>query len=327
MVVAADDIVRMRKQLFFEGEDRAARTSRFWMLLTLAAIIAAAGVAGDSTATVIGAMIVAPLMAPILGVVLAMVLNDRENLVRCVLTVLLGVLAVIAIGFLIGLTKSEPVLASTNSQVAARVSPKLLDLLAALATGVVGSVALVRSDIGDTLPGVAIAISLVPPLTVVGLTLESGAPAQAWGATVLFLANVSAILATAVITMGIYGLLLAEDAQSRRQRQWSRPGVVVIGIFVLVVAVPLATTSARISRLTAIQSSVSAAAQSWADPAGWQVLSVEPEADAIRVRAVGPAPQPDPAKLTADLAAAGLSGVSVTLDLIPETRIELAPGG
>ena len=49
-----------------------------------------------------------------------------------------------------------------------------MDLLAALATGAVGSVALVRRDISDTLPGVAIAISLVPPLSVVGFTFEAG---------------------------------------------------------------------------------------------------------------------------------------------------------
>ena len=69
-------------------------------------------------------------------------------------------------------------LAETNSQVAGRVNPRLVDLLAALATGAVGSIALARDDISDTLPGVAIAVSLVPPLAVVGLTLESGAPAR-----------------------------------------------------------------------------------------------------------------------------------------------------
>ena len=64
-----------------------------------------------------------------------------------------------------------------------RVSPRLIDLLAALATGAVGAFAMVRADVSDTLPGVAIAISLVPPLAVVGLSLESGAPEQALGAS------------------------------------------------------------------------------------------------------------------------------------------------
>ena len=65
----------MRDQLFFEGPARDRRLSRYWLLLPLPAVIAAAGVVGDSTATVIGAMIVAPLMTPILGIVLAVVLG------------------------------------------------------------------------------------------------------------------------------------------------------------------------------------------------------------------------------------------------------------
>jgi hypothetical protein len=70
------DIKRMRDQLFFDGPQRRRRLSRFWLLLLLAAVIASAGVVSDSTATVIGAMIVAPLMTPILGIVLAVALAD-----------------------------------------------------------------------------------------------------------------------------------------------------------------------------------------------------------------------------------------------------------
>jgi uncharacterized membrane protein len=56
------DIDRMRDQLFFEGPERSRRLSRYWLLLPLAAVIPSAGVVSDSTATVIGATIVAPLM-------------------------------------------------------------------------------------------------------------------------------------------------------------------------------------------------------------------------------------------------------------------------
>ena len=80
-----NDVASMRNAVFFDGPDQAQRISRFWMLLILAAIIASAGVVADSTATVIGAMIVAPLMTPILGTMLALVLADRVNLVRSVL--------------------------------------------------------------------------------------------------------------------------------------------------------------------------------------------------------------------------------------------------
>ncbi len=57
--LAQDDVTRMRDQLFFEGPERSRRLSRFWLLLLLSTVIASAGVVSDSTATVIGAMIVA----------------------------------------------------------------------------------------------------------------------------------------------------------------------------------------------------------------------------------------------------------------------------
>ena len=180
------------------------KLSRFWALLLLAAVIATAGVVTDSTATVIGAMIVAPLMTPILGMVLSTVTMDPRNLGVSFLLVATGACAVIALGWLLGQLTPVPVVAATNSQVAARVDPTLGDLIAALATGAVGSFALVRDDVSDTLPGVAIAISLVPPLAVVGLTLESGAPKQALGALLLFLTNFGAILLTGLIVMAIY---------------------------------------------------------------------------------------------------------------------------
>src|ERR687898_731777 len=91
--------------------------------------------------------------------------------------------------------------AETNSQVAQRIHPRLIDLLAALATGAVGSVALVRRDISDTLPGVAIAISLVPPLSVVGFTFEAGKLGQSLGASL-----VSAILGSGTVVMALYGI-------------------------------------------------------------------------------------------------------------------------
>lgn len=324
-MVAADDIARMRANLFFEGADVRARQSRFWLLLVLAAIIATAGVAGDSTATVIGAMIVAPLMTPILGIVLAMVLNDRRNLLRSVAMVVAGACVVVALGYLIGLAIPEPVTAATNSQVASRVSPRLVDLLAALATGAVGSVALIRSDISDTLPGVAIAISLVPPLSVVGLTLESGVHDQARGALLLFLANVSAILATGVVVMALYGLLAAVPVGATARR-WSRPGVLVVAALLVVIAVPLVASSLRVARTTSEQSSVSQVVTRWATGNGWSLASLTQGADDYTARVLGPPPEPSTDKLQADLNAAGLGDVVVKVELIPEKQVILGPG-
>ena len=163
MTVTSADVHRMTETLYIDGPLRGRMSSKFWILLLLASIIATAGVIADSTATVIGAMIVAPLMTPILGTALAVVLADREHVVRSVLLVLGGALVVIAIGLILGFLGAPLDGFATNGQVISRIHPKLIDLIAALATGLVGAFALVRADISDTLPGVAIAISLVPP--------------------------------------------------------------------------------------------------------------------------------------------------------------------
>ncbi len=87
--VTVEDVTRMTGKLWIlEGEDRRKKSSAFWVLLVLAAVIATAGVIADSTATVIGAMIVAPLMTPILGSALALVLARRRQLVLNVAMVL-----------------------------------------------------------------------------------------------------------------------------------------------------------------------------------------------------------------------------------------------
>lgn len=144
------DVQRLHGALFLT--DRTQR-SAFWALLVLSAIISGAGV----VATVIGAMIDAPLMTTILGAAYASVLALRTQIISSILLVLGGAVVVVVIGLILGMLVPGPVVADTNSQVAGRASPGLIDLVAALATGSVGAFALVRSDVSDTLPGVAIA--------------------------------------------------------------------------------------------------------------------------------------------------------------------------
>ena len=324
--VTAPDVQRMRDQLFFEGIQKGRRLSRFWLLLVLAAIIAAAGVVSDSTATVIGAMIVAPLMTPILGIVLAVVLTDGRNLLRCLGLVVLGAVVVIGIAWLLGHFVPYPVVASTNSQVAARVNPRIVDLVAALATGAVGAVALARSDISDTLPGVAIAISLVPPLSVVGLTLESGAPRQAAGAALLFATNVAAILASGIVVMAIYRTSRSAGTSGQLgHARLRRVSVAVIAVLLIGVIVPLKIDSDRVDASTVRQVDVQAVAETWAAADGWSVLAVSSDHGAVLVDAAGPAPEPSLDALRAALGAAGLAQVPVKVSLDLRTYAPVTP--
>ena len=321
--VAVSDIARMREKLFFEGDDQARKLSAFWTLLLLAAAIASAGVVSDATATVIGAMIVAPLMTPILGIVLAVTIGDGRNLAISAALVLTGALAVIAVGYGFGLLAEVPVDAARSSQVAGRVNPSLIDLAAAIATGAVGAFAVVRSDVSDTLPGVAIAISLVPPLAVVGLTLEAGAQDEAVGALLLFLTNVSAILVTGVLVMALYRVRTAALESAARPPLGRRAAIAVIVAFVVVIAVPLAGSTARIVDERLTTATVTDVATSWAEAAGWEIVTVTTRPEGVVVRALGPMPAPDPDELRKNLDAEGLAEVDVRLQLVPEDRVDL----
>jgi len=254
-------------------------------------------------------------MTPILGIVLAVVLTDGANLRRCLLLVVVGAATVVGVGWLMGLFVPYPVVAATNSQVAARVTRRIVDLVAALATGSVGSVALARSDISDTLPGVAIAISLVPPLAVVGLTLQSGAPRQSLGALLLFATNVAAILASGIVVMALYRV--GRGRGQTTAPAFHRPvAVAVIALLLAAVLVPLWINSERIDRTTVRQSDVQAVAEHWASGAGWSVDGVTATGDQVLVDATGPNPAPDLAVLRQDLDAAGLAGLDVRVSLL-----------
>jgi uncharacterized hydrophobic protein (TIGR00271 family) len=326
--VVYDDVERMRSKLFiWDGPDRTTKRSAFWVLLVLAAIIATAGVIADSTATVIGAMIVAPLMTPILGTALALVLGNRRQLLYCIGLVLAGALSVVAIGYLVGMLHTGDVTATTNTQVSGRVSPRLIDLLAALATGVVGAFALIRSDVSDTLPGVAIAISLVPPLAVVGLTLESGAPGQARGALLLFATNVAAIIATGTVVLLLYRIrAVVTEAGEQLPDFGPRTLAVVVGA-VLLVAVPLTIGSLNVAQQQRIVAKASPVAEAWARDEGWLVTNVSYQQGRLQITALGRPPEANAGDLRRDLDDAGLADVDARVTLVVGGSQEIPAAG
>lgn len=264
-----------------------AKRSAFWIMLVLSAVIAISGVIGDSTATVIGAMIVAPLSIPILGVALGVVTGRAALVGRSLILVLAGIVVVVALGFVFALLLPNPVNVLSNAQVVGRTSPKLTDLTAALATGLVAAVAITRRDVGDVLPGVAIAISLVPPLGVVGVCLGSHAPSLALGAFVLFASNVLAMIITATTVLLIAGY--AETPSTRRGRAY-----LVLGAALVLVAVPMVLNS--LSTLWAGQ--IADAAREWLrDEPGAQVTDVTLQHDVATVSVLGPEQLPPVSEL------------------------------
>ncbi len=143
----------------------------FYLLLALASAIATFGLLTNSAATIIGAMIIAPLMNPIISLAYALVVLSPRLLERAIFTLLTGVILVIVIGY--GTTEVLG-LKVVASEILGRTQPNSLDLGVAVAAGAAAAFANTRRSIANALPGVAIAVALVPPLSVVGIGLCLG---------------------------------------------------------------------------------------------------------------------------------------------------------
>ena len=188
----------------------------FYFMLSLSTIIATLGLLLNSAATIIGAMIIAPLMNPIITLSYALVASKRKLLKRSFLTLVSGIVLTIIVSFI---TTNFIGIRVVQSEIIARINPNLGDLVVGLAAGAAASFTYTRRSIANALPGVAIAVALVPPLSVVGIGLfvgEKVTPAVGmslggsilWdGALLLFLTNLVAIVfaASLVFLLQAYG--------------------------------------------------------------------------------------------------------------------------
>ena len=196
-------------------------TISFFVLLALSCAIATFGLLANSAPAIIGAMIIAPLMTPIMGLSYGAVQLSWPQIMRSAITVFLGVAVVIAISFFSARFIEIKV---AGTEMLSRAFPSLLDLGVAMAAGAAGAFSLSRESIRNSIAGVAISVSLVPPLAVVGIGLALGRKATAdvglsfrevglfsggidiaAGAMVLFLTNLAAIVVVAGIVMAIQG--------------------------------------------------------------------------------------------------------------------------
>ncbi len=168
-----DERKRVLGELFFEGPEWRPFLSRFIVLTVLSTTLAAFGLIADSAAVVIGAMLIAPLMTPILATAASLVHGQVGRLAVSLLVLSGGTLLAIAAGWgvswLAGATLTAEEL---TPELLSRAAPSLLDLGVAIAAGLAAGYVITHSRAGSSLPGVAIAVALVPPLATAGVSLE-----------------------------------------------------------------------------------------------------------------------------------------------------------
>lgn len=176
----------------------------FYIMVALATVIAAFGLVVGSPAVVIGAMLVAPLMGPIFGIALGLTSGNRRLLWRASKYEVYGVALAVALGVVIGfISHGMPI----DEEWLSRTRPSIFDLAIALASGLAGAYALIDERVSPSLPGVAIAVAVLPPLAACGLSISILEWEMAAGAMMLFIANFFAIQIAAAIVFSLFGML------------------------------------------------------------------------------------------------------------------------
>ena len=300
-------------------DDPRRQYSSFALRLLAATVVATAGIAADSATTIIGAMLIAPLMSPMLGTALATALGRPLAAVRALAITLAGMALVVVVSA--GVTAVIPVAADmeTNSQVLARISPRLVDLIIALASGFMAALAALRKDIPDAVPGVAISASIVPPLCVVGAALYEGVPEAAFGAFLLFVTNYVAIqvMGSAVFLLMGLGARHYSVVSDQARKLWYTL-VAIIGIAVCAL---LFNASMGVVATAERERAVQDVAAAWLEKTDFRVVELDLDGEDLFVQIAGAGTAPSATSLNDELLSADVRLASVSLSVVDETRV------
>ena len=215
------------RDLFVSLRDNARASSAYLVLMVLSALLALTGLYANSAPVIIGAMILAPMMAPIISLAMGLARTEATLIRNSLLTlgagVGLGLICAIIFAWMMPLDQ-------LTAEMRGRISPTLLDLSVAIISGIAGAYAHAKEGIAKSLAGVAIAVALVPPLSVAGIGVGWGDWSVAKGAFLLFTTNLVGIAMAASLTFLVMGFAPFKLA---------RKGLAITGLLIAVIIGPL----------------------------------------------------------------------------------------
>jgi uncharacterized hydrophobic protein (TIGR00271 family) len=203
-----------------------------WSLIA-SIFIASIGLNMNSTAVVIGAMLISPLMGPIIGIGYSIAINDLTLFIKALKN--FGVMVVLSI-FTSTLYFWLSPLNSASAEIIGRTQPTLLDLFVAIFGGIAGIVSISKSERTNVIPGVAIATALIPPLCTAGYGIAEANLSYFIGASYLFLINSVFIAMASFVIIRYLRFPFREHVDPKREKKVKR----VMVIFSILVMIPSA---------------------------------------------------------------------------------------
>lgn len=284
----------------------------FLVLSVLSSAIAALGLLLDSVPAVIGAMLLGPFITPLLATAAAVVQGRAGRLWRATLMTVVGVAASVGAGALIGwIVGTRLRTDDLTGQLLALTRPGLLDLGIAFAAGVAAGFTTLRTEAGSALSGVAVSVTIQPPLAATGLFLAAGNNDALRRAALAMVTNFGALVVGATVALAWWGLA-ERTPRSQAKVRWT---VLVWLVAIAATAVPLAAYSRQVVEDTRFEEQVSDVVQQW-DPSV-RIVSLDAQLRGdhatVKLSISGPR-QPEPARRLAELLS-NRRGVRVTVEV------------
>jgi len=229
------------KDLFLALKENAKTTNTFVLLMILSTLLATLGLFLNSPSVVIGAMVLAPLMSPIISSSMGLLRSDSDLSRRSFSTLLTGMFIALSLSALMAFIL--PFQEITN-EIEGRLHPSTLDLLVAVLSGIAGAFANARENIAKSLPGVAIAVALVPPLCVSGIGIGWLNFDVFYGAMLLFLTNLTGIIMAAGVSFMTIGFAPFSRAKK---------GIALSVFMVAIISVPLVLSFSNMQTIAAVK--------------------------------------------------------------------------
>lgn len=200
----------------------------FYLMVILSVAMASFGLIIDSVAVIIGSMLIAPVLYPILSIAMGFIVFNDSLTFKSIRTVLRSMVVSLATAFIVGLLFANKAEVQQTAEILSRVNLDIIHILVAIVAGLASAFALVKPKLSETIPGIAISVSLVPPLAVAGIGLSVFDFSIFKGALGLFIINViGVIIASSLVfsLMNFYSVrrgakkALTQEEQEARVRK------------------------------------------------------------------------------------------------------------
>ncbi|WP_421382254.1 TIGR00341 family protein [Bacillus salacetis] len=224
-----------RHELYVKIESMSNVHLNYLLFVILSSIVVTIGIIKNSSAIVIGGMVIAPLLGPVIALAFGSILGDYKLVKQALLTVLAGVGISLLIAILSGMVLPIP---AESEEFTSRMQVDYMDGILALASGAAGALAILRGS-PSSLVGVMVAVALLPPTIVLGVTIGAALWEHVLPSLLLLSVNINSILLSAVVVFNLSGIRPIKYEEIQRANNSRKFALIFVSIIFLILIITI----------------------------------------------------------------------------------------